>query len=242
MNQNARDSYPILVVEDDPLSFQLIEAKLQSLGHLVTSAVNGREALDLIKRGIFPILITDLNMPLMDGFELCRAVRAQKLPGYVYIIIITSLDTRDGVINGLQAGVDEYLTKPINPAELEARLNTGKRILALERSLRKANEEIRLLSISAPLTKVFNRAYLSVRLSEEIDRAQRYKRPISIIMCDIDHFKKNKGLSGSPGRRCGTVEVHPPFKGIDSPQDRLPGALRRRGIHHYLAGDELFGR
>ncbi len=241
MNQNARDSYPILVVEDDPLSFQLIEAKLQSLGHLVTSAVNGREALDLIKRGIFPILITDLNMPLMDGFELCRAVRAQKLPGYVYIIIITSLDTRDGVINGLQAGADEYLTKPINPAELEARLNTGKRILALERSLRKANEEIRLLSISDPLTKVFNRAYLSVRLSEEIDRAQRYKRPISIIMCDIDHFKKIND-SGSPGRRCGTGEVHPPFKGIDSPQDRLPGALRRRGIHHYLAGDELFGR
>lgn len=202
MNQNARDSYPILVVEDDPLSFQLIEAKLQSLGHLVTSAVNGREALDLIKRGIFPILITDLNMPLMDGFELCRAVRAQKLPGYVYIIIITSLDTRDGVINGLQAGADEYLTKPINPAELEARLNTGKRILALERSLRKANEEIRLLSISDPLTKVFNRAYLSVRLSEEIDRAQRYKRPISIIMCDIDHFKK---INDSLGHQAGDV-------------------------------------
>ena len=202
MNQNARDSYPILVVEDDPLSFQLIEAKLQSLGHLVTSAVNGREALDLIKRGIFPILITDLNMPLMDGFELCRAVRAQKLPGYVYITIITSLDTRDGVINGLQAGADEYLTKPINPAELEARLNTGKRILALERSLRKANEEIRLLSISDPLTKVFNRAYLSVRLSEEIDRAQRYKRPISIIMCDIDHFKK---INDSLGHQAGDV-------------------------------------
>ncbi len=202
MNQHARDSYPILVVEDDPLSFQLIEAKLQSLGHLVTSAVNGREALDLIKRGIFPILITDLNMPLMDGFELCRAVRAQKLPGYVYIIIITSLDTRDGVINGLQAGADEYLTKPINPAELEARLNTGKRILALERSLRKANEEIRLLSISDPLTKVFNRAYLSVRLSEEIDRTQRYKRPISIIMCDIDHFKK---INDSLGHQAGDV-------------------------------------
>ena len=202
MNQNARDSYPILVVEDDPLSFQLIEAKLQSLGHLVTSAVNGREALDLIKRGIFPILITDLNMPLMDGFELCRAVRAQKLPGYVYIIIITSLDTRDGVTNGSQAGADEYLTKPINPAELEARLNTGKRILALERSLRKANEEIRLLSISDPLTKVFNRAYLSVRLSEEIDRAQRYKRPISIIMCDIDHFKK---INDSLGHQAGDV-------------------------------------
>ena len=202
MTQNSTDSYPILVVEDDPLSFQLIEAKLQSLGHLVTSAVNGREALDLIKRGIFPILITDLNMPVMDGFELCQAVRSQDLPGYVYIIIITSLDTRDGVINGLHAGADEYLTKPINHAELEARLNTGKRILAIERSLRKANEEIHLLSISDPLTRVFNRGYLSARLTEKIERAQRYRHPVSIIMCDIDHFKR---INDSMGHQAGDI-------------------------------------
>ena len=69
MTQNSTDSYPTLVVEDDPLPFQLIEAKLQSLGHLVTSAVNGKEAVDLIKRGVFPILITDLNMPMMVRFR-----------------------------------------------------------------------------------------------------------------------------------------------------------------------------
>ena len=80
MTQNSTDSYPILVVKDDPLSFQLIEAKLQSLGHLVTSAVNGREALDLIKRGVFPILITDLSMPVMDGLELCRPSGLKNYP------------------------------------------------------------------------------------------------------------------------------------------------------------------
>ena len=202
MTQNSTDSYPILVVEDDLLSFRIIEAKLQSLGHIVTSAVNGSEALELIKRGVFPILITDLNMPVMDGLELCRAVRSQDLPGYVYIIIITSLDTREDVIAGLHAGADEYLTKPINHAELEARLNTGKRILALERSLRKANEEIHLLSISDPLTRVFNRGYLSARLTEEIDRAQRYKHPLSIIMCDIDHFKR---INDSLGHQAGDL-------------------------------------
>jgi two-component system cell cycle response regulator len=189
MTHNPTNSYSVLVAEDDPLSFSIIEANLHKLGHKVTGAANGIEALELLKRGGFPILITDLNMPVMDGLELCRAVRAQDLPGYVYIMIVTSLDSRDHVITGLQAGADEYLTKPINHSELEARLNTGKRILELERSLKNANEEIHLLSITDPLTKVFNRGYLSTRLPDEIARAQRYDHPLSIIMSDIDHFK-----------------------------------------------------
>jgi diguanylate cyclase (GGDEF)-like protein len=89
----------------------------------------------------------------------------------------------------LEAGADDYLTKPFNHAELIARLNTGKRILELERSLTNANEEIRILSITDPLTGCYNRGYLTRRLPQEIKRARRYNRPLSVVLSDLDHFK-----------------------------------------------------
>jgi diguanylate cyclase (GGDEF)-like protein len=129
-------------------------------------------------------------MPEMDGLELCRAIRKNTYPGYVFIILLTAKDSKDDLIRGLGAGADDYLTKPFNHAELVARLNTGKRVLRLEKSLKDANEEIRILSITDPLTGSYNRGYLMNRLPQEIKRAKRYSRALSIILCDIDHFKK----------------------------------------------------
>jgi two-component system, cell cycle response regulator len=114
----------------------------------------------------------------------------EKDRGYVFIILITARDSKTDIVSGLQAGADDYLTKPIHPAELVARINTGIRILSLEQSLKKANEEIRLLSITDPLTGCFNRGHLNERLPQEVSRAQRYGRPLSIILADIDHFKQ----------------------------------------------------
>src|SRR5690606_8207316 len=108
------------------------------------------------------------------------------------------------VVTGLQAGADDYLTKPVIEPELIARLSTGKRIVTLERSLRHANEENRRLSITAPLTGVYNRRYLMEQLPREIDRAARYGRSLSVIMCDVDHFKK---INDTYGHLVGD-EVH----------------------------------
>nr|HID59749.1 diguanylate cyclase [Desulfobacterales bacterium] len=96
----------------------------------------------------------------------------------------------------------DYLTKPFNHAELIARLNTGKRILKLERSLRKANEEIRILSITDPLTKCYNRRYMNEHLPKEINRARRYGHPLSVILCDIDHFKE---INDTYGHQAGDM-------------------------------------
>ena len=190
MPGEQHDRYPILIAEDDPVSRKILERSLTKAGYTVSTAKNGREALDLLNRNYYPIVITDWMMPEMNGTELCRAIRRSEFPGYIYTMLLTSLDTKHDLISGLKAGADDYLTKPFNQAELMARLSTGRRILELEHSLRRANEEIRLLSVTDPLTSVFNRGYIDTHLPDEVVRAQRYGRALSVIMCDIDHFKR----------------------------------------------------
>ena len=184
------DNFPILIAEDDPVSRKLLEKILIKAGNKVVSVENGQKALELFNDKFFPIVLTDWMMPEMDGLELCRAIRKNTYPGYVFIILLTAKDSKDDIIRGLRAGADDYLTKPFSHAELVARLNTGKRVLELERSLKDANEEIRILSITDPLTGTYNRGYMTERLPQEIKRARRYSRALSIILCDIDHFKK----------------------------------------------------
>ncbi|MCP4693439.1 MAG: response regulator, partial [Desulfobacterales bacterium] len=137
------NQFPILMAEDDHLSRMILEEHLADAGYEVTSAVNGREALDMFRDRFFPIIITDWVMPEMDGPELCRAIRSEEGAGYVYIIIVTFKGTREAIMEGLEAGADDYLTKPVDYMELVARLNAGKRVLRLETSLRESNEKLK---------------------------------------------------------------------------------------------------
>lgn len=179
----------ILIVEDSHTQALRLKIILEEQGYRIAVAGNGMEGLNLLLKGFFPIVITDWIMPEMDGFEFCQTVRNREFPGYVYIILLTSKDSRNDIIAGLEAGADDYLIKPVDEAELAARLNTAKRIIELEYSLRKRNEEIARMSVTDPLTKVYNRRYLNEHLPGEIKRAFRYKHLLSIIICDIDHFK-----------------------------------------------------
>ncbi len=185
-----KHGFPILLVEDNPVSRKIVEKTLVKAGHDVTTAGTGREALALFKKTFFPIVLTDWVMPEVDGLELCRIIRNTSSEGYVYILLLTARDSKDDIVTGLKAGADDYLNKPISPPELIARLNTGLRVLELEKSLKTANEEIRALSITDPLTGCLNRGYMNEHLPEEIKRSKRYNRPLVLIMCDIDHFKR----------------------------------------------------
>ncbi|MCP4666532.1 MAG: diguanylate cyclase [Deltaproteobacteria bacterium] len=185
-----KSDFPILLAEDDLFYREFVGDTLSEAGYEFMAVENGREALELFDEEFFPIVLTDWMMPEMDGLELCRAIRKRDYPGYVYIIILTVLDSSDDIVTGLKSGADDYLTKPFDGAELIARLNTGKRVVELERALRKANEEIRLLSITDPLTGSYNRGFLDDHLPKEIKRAKRFHHPLSIVLCDIDHFKK----------------------------------------------------
>lgn len=186
----------ILLVDDEPTQRLIMARILRRAGYEVDTAGNGREALTKIESGDFHLLITDWEMPEMDGISLCRAMRASTREGYIYTLLLTARDSVEHVVAGLQSGADDYLTKPVIEPELIARLSTGKRIVTLERSLRAVNEENRRLSITDSLTGTYNRRYLMEQLPREIERAGRYARNLSVVMCDVDYFKRVNDTHG----------------------------------------------
>lgn len=186
----------ILLAEDDPVTRMLLTRSLKKAGFEVDAVGDGTAALDKMIHGFYPILISDWEMPGMDGIELCKTVRNMRLDGYVYVLLLTARDAKEHMVAGLEAGADDYLIKPIYEPELLARLNTARRILALEHSLRVANEQNRVLSITDALTGTFNRRHLMEQLPRELDRCRRYAYPLSVIMCDIDHFKTVNDVYG----------------------------------------------
>jgi signal transduction histidine kinase/two-component SAPR family response regulator len=135
----------ILLADDDAVTRKRMTRLLIEAGYEVDAVADGITALDKMTQRYYPILVTDWEMPGMDGIELCKAVRNLQLDGYVYTLLLTGRDAKDNVIAGLEAGADDYLVKPVHEPELIARLNTGRRILALEHSLRASGDRNRML-------------------------------------------------------------------------------------------------
>ncbi len=194
MDSAAENSTPatplkLLLVEDEPTQLLLMQRLLRRAGYTVETADNGEEALAKVSSGEFQMLVTDWDMPAMDGVTLCRRVREARLPGYLYVLLLTGHGSTESLVEGLEAGADDYIRKPPNEAELLARLTAGRRIVRLEQSLREANAKIQLLSITDPLVGTFNRRYLNDQLVHEVERARRYARPLAAVMADLDFFK-----------------------------------------------------
>jgi diguanylate cyclase (GGDEF)-like protein len=192
-SDTAPDAEPklrLLLVEDDPEQRTMLEQVLRRAGYEVVSAKDGAAALCEVASGTFQIMVTGWDMPKIDGGTLCRQVRSMGLRNYLYTLVLTGTESPNDVVAGLDAGADDYLRKPASEPELIARLNAGQRIIRLERSLRDAQSRIETLSVTDPLTKVFNRRYLDESLNRAIAHAFRYGRPLSVAICDLDRFKQ----------------------------------------------------
>jgi putative two-component system response regulator len=122
----------VLAVEDDAVSAEILKNSLERFGYQVTSAANGREAFELIRTGRYRLVVSDWEMPEMNGLTLCRQIRERQWSSYIYVILVTSHHDVENVVQGLDAGADDFLTKPFQPEELRVRLRTGQRILSLE--------------------------------------------------------------------------------------------------------------
>jgi sigma-B regulation protein RsbU (phosphoserine phosphatase) len=132
----------ILIAEDEKTSRRILEKALSRAGHQVLAVEDGIKALACIQKEVPEMLITDWMMPDLDGLDLCRRVRGLNLPSYVYIILWTALTQKENIITGLDAGADDYITKPFDKTELLARVRAGERIVKLESSLRQKNREL----------------------------------------------------------------------------------------------------
>jgi diguanylate cyclase (GGDEF)-like protein len=180
----------ILVADDDSMSLRMMQRTLEKSGYEVITARNGREAAAALARPDGPRLaLIDWMMPELDGPGVCRAVRSLTKGFYVYILLLTAKQSSEDVVMGLKAGADDYLKKPIHPAELEARLHTGMRILELEDRLVQAREEMRFKATHDALTAIWDRGGILSMLRKELSRAEREKTPLSLLLSDIDHFK-----------------------------------------------------
>lgn len=190
----------VLLAEDDPVARMLTARLLRKAGYDVVAAANGAEALEKLRADFCPILLTDWEMPELDGPSLVRHVREGEWPGYVFAILLTGRDAREHVIAGLEGGADDYLTKPVDEAELLARMKTARRVAELEQRLRAAQQAALRQSLTDALTGAYNRRHLMDQLPRELERARRYGQPVSVLICDIDFFKKvNDGYGHGAG-------------------------------------------
>jgi two-component system, cell cycle response regulator len=173
----------ILIAEDDPISRRILEATLVKWGYKVMVASDGGEAWEIIQQPESPnLIISDWMMPRMDGLALCREIRNMEKSEYIYFIILTAKGEKRDIIEGLESGADDFLTKPFNQEEMKCRIQIGERIIKLERRIME-------LANTDPLTGLLNRRAFMDRMEQEMSRAQRGKKPLSLILADIDFFK-----------------------------------------------------
>lgn len=187
----------ILVADDDPVSRRLMQGILERNGYEVVLASDGLRACALLTNADAPRLaLIDWMMPELDGPAVCREVRRHRSDSYVYIALLTARQSSCDIVEGLEAGADDYLIKPCHPAELKARLLTGRRILSYEDKLIASREDMHYRATHDSLTDLANRASILSELKQAMETSVRRQSDFSVLLCDIDHFKETNDRYG----------------------------------------------
>jgi two-component system, cell cycle response regulator len=192
----------ILIADDDTASRLVLEAAVRRLGHEPVVVTNGMDAQEVLLRSDGPRLaVLDWMMPGADGLAVCRAVRERVGP-YVYLVLLTSRDRHEDRAAALDADVDEFMAKPFNAGELEARLRSGERLLTLQENFLQAQAALRHQASHDNLTGLWNRAMVREHLDAEITRARCVGTPVSVVLADLDRFKM---VNDTYGHQAGDV-------------------------------------
>ena len=195
----VREPMRVLVAEDSPIFQTMLQNMLSKWGYQVLPVGDGGEAWRILASGDGPRLaILDWMMPGMDGVEVCRRVRAQGREPYTYILLLTARAERSYMVEGMDAGADDYITKPFDAHELRVRLRAGHRILDLQSELVRAREALRRQATHDGLTGIWNRTAILEILDRELRRAHREFTPLGVLMADLDHFKHVNDTYGHP--------------------------------------------
>ncbi len=181
----------VLIADDSIVSRHMLEATVKKWGYEPVVASDGQEAWSILQRPDAPQLaILDWVMPNLTGPEICRLVRQQQRDAYTYILLLTSKNQREDLIEGMTSGSDDYITKPFNHHELQVRIRAGRRIVELQSELLRTQEALREQATHDALTKVFNRHSIFEVLDKELRRAERENLPVGLALLDIDFFKQ----------------------------------------------------
>jgi two-component system cell cycle response regulator len=194
----------VLAVDDDPMTLMIVRGVVEAAGHECLTASDGNEGWDLVRSGAVEVVISDWRMPGMDGLELCRRIRAGG-GRYTYIVLATSRTDGAQVLEGMLAGADDYLTKPLDLADLRVRLIAAERVSALHAKLADQQAELERLNVELaataridPLTGLRNRRALAEDLPRLLARCERHGHELSAVMLDVDHFKAYNDHFGHP--------------------------------------------
>jgi len=181
----------ILIADDDAASRRALDVTLRKWDYEVTTAADGEQAWEILQGADAPhLVVLDWMMPGLGGVEVCRRVRRRSREPYTYILLLTARDDKQDVVQGLESGADDYLTKPFDSQELRARLRTGRRLLALLGSLLSARDALRYQAVVDPLTGLWSRAAALDGLRREIARAARHRAPLAVVLADLDGFER----------------------------------------------------
>lgn len=186
----------VLVVDDDPLSRRILEQVLVSAGYEVDTAGDGQEALGKVRGHRPDVVVTDWQMPVMDGLSLCRILKSTDETRFTHVLMLSARGETEAKVTGLETGADDYLVKPVEPVELQARVKVGLRLQRALLELAAKNEILEKLALTDPLTGLANRRAFLQALEAEISRVERHGRPASLLFLDLDHFKKVNDTHG----------------------------------------------
>ena len=212
----------VLVAEDDAVSLLILRRAVEKLGHECLAAKNGGEAWQAYKENPdLDVVISDWMMPDVDGLELCRRVRAEGREGYTYFMFLSALGDKEHLFEGLEAGADDYLSKPLDLEELQTRLISAHRLTALHRQLENQRTELKRLNAQLAdqartdaLTGLGNRLRMQEDLANFDARRKRYHQTYCAVLCDIDFFKPYNDTHGHPAgdeilrRVAGSIKSH----------------------------------
>lgn len=178
----------VLVVEDTPEIAALMVLTLRIEGYQVSQAPDGIRALELASTVAPDLILLDVMMPGLDGFEVAQKLKAQKSTRDIPLIFVTVKSELDDLVHGLETAVD-YISKPFAVPELVARVRAALRMSKLQKDLRRSNEELSKLALTDGLTGLLNRRSFDSQLEDEIWRARRFGHSLGLLVFDLDRFK-----------------------------------------------------